>query len=143
MEERHHAVIVVAEGAGQDLCPCSDARDASGNVRLQDIGPFLKQQINEYFAANGPKVELKYIDPSYVVRSVPANAEDDVLCDQFARHAVHAAMAGKTDLMIGQVSGHFVHVPLDMATGKKRRVKLEGELWTAVLATTGQPERWT
>lgn len=143
MLDRHHAVIVVSEGAGQDLfAEGQTSCDASGNVRYQDIGLYLKSEINAYFAERGPKVELKYIDPSYVVRSVAANAEDDMLCDQFARRAVHAGMAGKTDMMIGHVSGQFVHVPLEMATARKRRVAPEGELWTAVLSTTGQPERW-
>jgi 6-phosphofructokinase 1 len=140
MIERSHAVIVVAEGAGQELFAGRAAdRDASGNVRLQDIGLLLKQEIGDYFAAQGPKVELKYIDPSYVIRSVPANCEDDILCDQFGRRAVHAAMAGKTDVLIGHMSGTFVHVPIPLAVGHKRRVNVEGELWSAVLSATGQP----
>ncbi len=140
MIERQHAIIVVAEGAGQDLfAPRETGRDASGNIKFQDIGPFLRQKILEFFDQRGPKVDVKYIDPSYVIRSVPANAEDDILCDQFARRAVHAAMAGKTDLMIGHMAGTFVHVPLAMAIGRKRRVQVEGEFWASVLAATGQP----
>jgi len=143
MLDRRHAVIVVAEGAGQDLFPAAQAqRDASGNVKHQDIGLFLKQEITDYFAAHGPKVDLKYIDPSYIIRSVPANSEDDILCDQYARRAVHAAMAGKTDLLVGHVSGSFVHVPIPMAVGRKRQVRVEGELWNCVLAATGQPGRF-
>ncbi len=143
MLSRHHAVIVVAEGAGQDLFgPQPTERDASGNIRFQDIGPFLKQQIMEYFREHGPPVEVKYFDPSYLVRSVPANAQDDVLCDQFARRAVHAAMAGKTDVMVGHMAGTFALVPLAMAVGRKRRVQVQGEFWAAALAATGQPAQW-
>jgi 6-phosphofructokinase 1 len=140
---RHHALIVVAEGAGQDLfAKRSQQRDASGNVLNEDIGLLLKQEIIAYFEKNGPKVALKYIDPSYIVRSVPANCEDDVLCDQYARHAVHAAMAGKTDIIVGHVSGMFVYVPITMAIAKKRHLRVEGEFWNSVLAATGQPQRF-
>jgi 6-phosphofructokinase 1 len=140
MIERHHAVIVVAEGAGQYLFEDAGKQfDASGNVKLRDIGPFLKQQIVGYFDRHGPKVDLKYIDPSYIIRSLPANCEDDALCDEFARRAAHAGMAGKTGLMIGLISGKYVHVPLRLVTGQRRRVDLEGEFWASVLASTGQP----
>ncbi len=139
IQARHHAVVVVAEGAGQDLfAKSAGERDASGNVKHQDIGPYLKQKIVDYFNCHGPRVELKYIDPSYIIRSVSANCEDDVLCDQFARRAVHAAMAGKTDVLIGWIHGTFVHVPLTLVTSQKRRVNVEGELWASVLSTTGQ-----
>lgn len=140
MLARQHAVIAVAEGAGQHLFANSAAgTDASGNRRYQDIGLFLKQRILEFFAERGPKVELKYIDPSYIIRSVPANCEDDILCDQFARRAVHAAMAGKTDLVVCLRQSSFVHVPLPLIGNRKRQVNLEGELWASVLACTGQP----
>lgn len=140
MIERHHAVIVVAEGAGQYLFEEAGRQfDASGNVKLHDIGPFLKQQIVGYFDRHGPKVDLKYIDPSYIIRSLPANCEDDALCDEFARRAAHAGMAGKTGLMIGLISGKYVHVPLALVTGQKRCVDLEGEFWASALASTGQP----
>jgi 6-phosphofructokinase 1 len=140
MIERHHAVIVVSEGAGQDLFQDAETQfDASGNVKFRDIGALLKQQILDYFDRHGPKVDLKYIDPSYIIRSLPANCEDDALCDEFARRAAHAGMAGKTDLMIGLMNGQYVHVPLTLVTGQKRRVNLEGEFWASVLASTGQP----
>jgi 6-phosphofructokinase 1 len=143
MLDRHHAVIVVAEGAGQDLFDKEAVqRDASGNVRYEDIGAFLKSAIKIYFAEHGPKVDVKYIDPSYIIRSVPANCEDAILCDQFARRAAHAAMAGKTDVLIGQFSGTFVHVPIPMAVNQKRRMAVEGELWGNVLAATGQPKHF-
>ncbi len=141
--ERRHALILVAEGAGQHLF--ADRRpgcDASGNVKLEDVGLFLKEQIAAHFAQCGPEVNLKYIDPSYIIRSVPANCEDGVLCDQFARRAVHAAMAGRTDVLIGHVSSKYVHVPLPMVIDRKRRMAVEGELWTSVLAATGQPRRF-
>ncbi len=143
MVERHHAVIVVAEGAGQHLFSEDElCRDASGNVKHQDIGLYLKEQIAAYFAENGPAVNIKYIDPSYIIRSVPANCDDSILCDQFARRAVHAAMVGKTDVMIGHFSGTFVNVPIPMAIGQKRRMSVEDEIWSNVLACTGQPQRF-
>lgn len=143
LEQRRHAVIVVAEGAGQELMgTANDARDASGNAILQDVGMFLRQRIVDWFKAQKLEITLRYFDPSYVVRSVPANTEDAVLCDSYARHAAHAAMAGKTGLIIGMVHGHFVHVPIELLNGEPKRVDLNGELWRGVLATTGQPVTW-
>lgn len=142
LRSREHAVIVVAEGAGQELLKNSpDERDASGNRKLGDIGPFLKRKIVEYFADKDMPAKVKYMDPSYHIRSVPANAADSLLCEQLARHAVHAGMAGKTDMLIGLWHNHLVHVPLEVSTGVKKQLSPEGELWTAVLALTGQ-EKW-
>ena len=137
-----HALVVVAEGAGQELFDAADeGRDASGNRRQKDIGLLLKSEIGSYFAKRNVPVSVKYIDPSYIVRSVPANCEDSILCDQYARRAVHAAMAGKTDVLICSVHCTFVHVPISLATSSEHRVEPEGELWTRVLSSTGQPRR--
>lgn len=139
---RRHAVIVVAEGAGQDLIGGPEpGLDASGNRKLKDVGVFLKDRIVEYFAAEGMPVGMKYFDPSYIIRSCVANKDDALLCDQFARNAVHAAMAGRTDVVIGIWYNVFVHVPIPMATERKRHVLPSGEVWSAVLAATGQPVR--
>ncbi len=139
LQAKGHAVIVVAEGAGQDLLAgAGQARDASGNVLHQDIGIFLRDRIAAWFKAEGMAISLKYIDPSYLVRSVPANSEDAVLCDAYARHAVHAAMAGKTELVIG-FWNDFIHVPTAMATASRRRVTPDSLLWNHVLSSTGQP----
>ena len=143
IRERGHAVVVVAEGAGQDLIPeASRARDASGNVKLQDIGPLLRQAIESGFAAERVPATLRYFDPSYQIRSTPANCEDAILCDQFARHAVHAALAGKTGVVLGLLHGTFVHVPTALIVGGVKQVDPEGLLWQAVLSTTGQPARF-
>jgi 6-phosphofructokinase 1 len=137
--QRAHAVIVVAEGAGQELLAASgEERDASGNVKLQDIGPFLRERIEHYFKAEGIPATLRYFDPSYLIRSVPADAEDSILCDFFARNAVHAAMAGKTGLVIGLLHDLFIHVPIDLLVSQKKRLDLDGPGWRAVLAATGQ-----
>lgn len=142
LQAREHAVIVVAEGAGQNLLSNHpDECDASGNRKLGDIGLFLKSKIVEHFAAKKMPAKVKYMDPSYHIRSVPANAADSLLCEQLARNAVHAGMAGKTDLLIGLWHNHLVHVPLEVSTGVKKQLSPEGELWTAVLALTGQ-EKW-
>jgi 6-phosphofructokinase 1 len=138
---RGHALIVVAEGAGQHLFDGVDAeRDASGNVRFQDIGAYLRERIKKHFADRKLRLNLKYIDPSYVIRSVPANAWDRILTDRMARGAVHAGMAGKTDAMMGYWNQEIVHVPISAAVSQDRQMSLESDLWNAVLATTGQPD---
>jgi len=140
---RAHAVIVVAEGAGQNLLENKGGeRDASGNVKLRDIGLFLREKIESYFRAEKIPVVMRYLEPSYIIRSVPADAEDAILCDQYARNAVHAAMAGKTGLAIGLLHDHFIHVPIEMLAKQEKRVDPDGSIWHAVLATTGQPPRF-
>jgi 6-phosphofructokinase 1 len=140
---KSHAVIAVAEGAGQDLLAAdSSARDASGNVKLQDIGPFLCEKIQSFFKAEGLPVVLRYFDPSYQVRSRPANSEDAMLCDLFARHAVHAAMAGKTGVVIGFLHERFIHVPIELLATHTKRLDPASGWWRSVLAATGQPERF-
>ncbi len=137
---REHAVIVVAEGAGQDLMAAGgESRDASGHPRLKDIGLFLKEKIIAHFNDIEMPVEIKYFDPSYILRSVPANCADSVLSDQMARHAVHAGMAGKSGLLIGHTNNVFIHVPLALAGKHQKRVWPHGELWRNVLSSTGQP----
>lgn len=143
LDARHHAVIVVAEGAGQHLCGDQAAGcDASGNPYLADVGIYLKGQIKDHFRRFEFPVDVKYFDPSYLIRSVRANSEDMLLCDRLARHAVHAAMSGKTNLIIGLWNGAFTHVPIPLAVSAKRRVDPEGRLWTSVMAATGQPLRF-
>ena len=142
MEARGHALIVVAEGAGQHLFRQQEAaRDASGNVKHQDIGIFLRDRIKTYFTERDIQVSIKYIDPSYVIRSVPANAWDRILTNQMARNAVHAAMAGRTDTLIGFWNNELIHVPLRTATAAKKHLDLSSDLWVGVLSATGQP-RW-
>jgi 6-phosphofructokinase 1 len=143
IEQRRHALVVVAEGAGQQLMPKGDLGvDASGNRLHKDIGTFLRDRIKAHFKEIGLPVNLKYIDPSYTIRSVAANSQDCQLCDMYARSAVHAGMAGKTDLLVGFWNGSFIHVPIEMAIGNKRQIDPEGEMWESVIATTGQPRVW-
>ena len=142
LEERGHAVVVVAEGCGAALAGANAERDASGNVRYAsadaDIGPWLRDAVVRHFKQAGTPATVKYIDPSYMIRSVRANATDAVYASALARHAVHAGMAGRTDLLIGRMHRVFTHVPLALATRAKRRIDPDGELWHAVLETTGQ-----
>jgi 6-phosphofructokinase 1 len=141
--QRAHALVVVAEGAGQDLLENTRVeRDASGNIKLKDIGLFLREQIEAYFKAEKVPVVFRYFDPNYLVRSSPANAEDSILCDLFARQAVHAAMAGKTGLLIGYLHDRFIHVPIELLASRKKSLDPDGFAWRAVLAATGQPERF-
>jgi 6-phosphofructokinase 1 len=138
--KRGHAVIAVAEGAGQELLGQAGAdRDASGNVRLLDIGAFLRGKIDEWFRARKIPVVMRYFDPGYYIRSSPDNAEDAVLCDAFARHAAHAAMAGRTGLMIGFVHDRFVHVAIERLASEQKRLDPGSPAWSAVLSATGQP----
>jgi 6-phosphofructokinase 1 len=142
MAARGHALIVVAEGAGQHLlAQSSGQRDASGNVLFEDIGVFLRDRIKAHFAGQGIPVNVKYIDPSYLIRSVPASAWDRILANQMGRAAAHAAMAGRTDVLIGCHLNELIHVPLTTVTARRRQLELDSDLWMAVLSMTGQP-RW-
>jgi 6-phosphofructokinase 1 len=146
LKRNSHAVIVVAEGAGQELCAESvrdGGTDASGNLRLGDIGTVLKERIVSHFRQKEVDVTLKYIDPSYHIRSVPASPTDSVYCWNMARNAVHAAMAGNTELLIGRWHGRFVHVPMPLATRFRKQVDTSGDLWMSVVESTGQPLSWS
>src|SRR5499427_7426741 len=141
---RGHAVIAVAEGAGQELLGNTGTeRDASGNVKLSDIGLFLQKKIEEWFQARNIPFVMRYFDPSYFVRSSPDNAEDTIICDQFARHAAHAAMAGKAGLVIGLMHDRFIHVPIELLASRKKRLDPDSPDWNAVLSATGQPHHFT
>ncbi len=140
LKARNHALIVVAEGAGQHLMGNALAeKDPSGNPRYLDVGEFLKSKIQEHFSGKGIQTNLKYIDPSYTIRSVLPNANDSIYCDNLSRYAVHAAMAGKTDLVIGQWHNVFTHVPIELATAQRKTIQPESTLWLSVLEATGQP----
>jgi 6-phosphofructokinase 1 len=141
LRQRDHAVIIAAEGAGQEYVEDTSGRkDESGNPVLNDIGVFLKDSTKKYFKEHTDLyVNIKYIDPSYMVRSVPANAHDAIYCIQLAQNAVHAGMAGKTGIIIGQWSGQFTHVPIALATSRRKVLSPEDPLWLSVLEATGQP----
>jgi 6-phosphofructokinase 1 len=142
MQSRGHAVVVVAEGAGQHLFDQGNQQcDASGNPKPQDIAALLQARIQAHFSDCSIPISLKYLDPSYFIRSVPANSFDRVLCNHLARHAVHAAMAGKTGIMIGHQHDCYVHVPLPTVIRDCKTMDVTGDLWRAVLESTGQP-RW-
>jgi 6-phosphofructokinase 1 len=141
LQRKGHAVIVVAEGAGQDLLGAGGGHDASGNLKLQDIGLFLKARLDAHFKDLGIEMAMRYFDPSYQIRGCPANTEDALLCDRLARHAVHAGMAGRSGLVISFLNGQYVHVPVSEIARGGKRLDLDGELWRAVLSSTGQPER--
>jgi 6-phosphofructokinase 1 len=145
VEERGHAVVVVAEGAGQELLGGDDGdtgHDASGNARLQDIGPYLRRRIAEAFAGAGVETSIRYIDPSYAIRSVPANPYDSVYCVRLSQAAVHAAMSGRTEMVVGRYRRRFVHIPMSLAVSRRNQVDPHGDLWMAVLESTGQPARF-
>lgn len=139
LRQRRHAVVVVAEGAGQDLFEAATARDRSGNLQLQDIGALLRQAIQKHFAGRLDHT-LKYIDPSYIVRSVPANATDAEYCLMLGQHAVHAGLAGRTNLVIGRWNNRFTHVPIHLAVAHRKFLDPHGAIWQRVLESTGQPD---
>ncbi len=137
--DRGHAVILVAEGAGQELLHATSETDASGNRRLINIGEFLRSRISEYFEDRQIEVNIKYIDPSYIIRSAPANPNDSIYCSRLGAHAVHAAMAGKTQTLVSLINNKFVHIPIKVAVSERNFVDTEGSLWRDVLENTRQP----
>ncbi|HET9958304.1 MAG TPA: ATP-dependent 6-phosphofructokinase [Polyangiaceae bacterium] len=142
LEASGHAVVVVAEGAAQELIESDSlarSHDESGNQKLKDVGIFLRDRITQHFATKSRPVTLKYIDPSYSIRSVPASPSDSVYCWNMARNAVHAGMAGNTEMLIGRWHGRFVHVPMELATRTRKQVVPGDELWCSVIESTGQP----
>ncbi len=141
LKKRGHCVILVAEGAAQEHIRKKNdpmETDASGNLKLLDVGTFLKSTIEAYFRELGKEINLKYIDPSYMIRSVPATAGDSIYCGALGQYAVHAGMAGKTGMLVGLMKDEYVHLPLKMVTSGKR-VDPTGNLWLRVLEATGQP----
>jgi 6-phosphofructokinase 1 len=139
LREKSHAVVLLAEGAGQDLLEAEEGRDRSGNVKLSDIGTFLRDTIKARLPEEGVDASVKYIDPSYSIRSMPANARDSAFCLLLGHNAVHAGMAGRTNMVVGFWRNRFTHVPIPAATDVTKRIEPEGRLWSAVLAATGQP----
>ena len=136
-----HAVIVVAEGAGQELFKDQpERRDASGNILKNDIGEFLTRKIKEHFDKVGKEINIKYFDPSYMVRSIPAKGTDAIFCFQLAEAAVHAGMAGKTDMVVGSMNNAFSHVPIEYAVRERKKINPNGALWHAVLGITRQQD---
>jgi 6-phosphofructokinase 1 len=138
MRSRHHAVLVVAEGAGQELVSAT-GQDASGNKKLGDIGGLLRDRITKHFQSKNFEITLKYIDPSYIIRAAPANPTDAIYCARLGANAVHAAMSGRTSCLVGLVNHRLVHVPIELACQHRNRVSPESPLWLDVLETTGQP----
>jgi 6-phosphofructokinase 1 len=139
LERRSHAVIVVAEGAGQDLMAKSQERDASGNVKYGDIGVFLRDAISDHFKRAGIAITLKYIDPSYTIRSVPATAQDSAFCLLLGHNAVHAGLSGRTNMVVSFWNHQFTHVPISCAVSERKKIDPEGALWNSVVTSTGQP----
>lgn len=139
LQARKHAVVVVAEGAGQKFLEAIDGTDASGNKKLADIGPFLRDKISTFLKAEGMEANLRYFDPSYTIRSAPAEPNDSLYCARLGANAVHAAMSGRTKMIVSLWSNKFVHVPIKMATMSRNYVNTAGSLWRDVIEATRQP----
>jgi 6-phosphofructokinase 1 len=140
LEQRGHALVVVAEGAGQELFEATGERDASGNVKYGDIGLLLRDSIKEHFKKTGMEINLKYIDPSYIIRSQPANPHDSGLCLLFGHNAVHAGISGRTGMIVGFWNHQFTHIPISLAVSKRKKIDPQGTLWNSVSESTGQPK---
>ena len=137
LNRRHHAVIMVAEGAGQKFFEeGKEQRDASGNVLKKDIGPLLKEKITAYCKAHNTEVSVKYFDLGYTIRSVQAEGADAIFCGILAQNAVHAAMSGRTDMIMGHWAGHFTHGPITLATRARKKIQLDSPLWLSVKSLT-------
>ncbi len=140
LKERGHGVIVVAEGAGQKyLDGLPEEKDPSGNIKLKDIGIFLAERIRRHFISHNMEINLKYIDPSYIIRSQPANSSDRIFCGFLGQHAVHAGMAGKTNMLVSLWNNEYVHIPIRAAGARRKQVDVGGNMWMSVLESTGQP----
>ncbi len=139
VKERGSAVVVVAEGAGQGLLEGSTETDESGNMRFADVGLHLREAIGRHFVAMGSPLTLKYIEPSYSIRSVRAEPHDAVCCLRLAQAAVHAGMAGRTDMVVGRRHNRAIHVPISLVTSERNQVAPDGDLWMSVLEQTKQP----
>ncbi len=138
LRDRGHAVIVTAEGAGQHLLEHNAGTDASGNPVLGEIADLLRKEIRRYLNDRQIEHSIKYIDPSYIIRSVSANANDKVYCGFLGQYAVHAAMAGRTDMVVAKLQDRYVHLPLELVTRTRRKLNIYSDLWRAVLESTGQ-----
>ncbi|CAA0821309.1 ATP-dependent 6-phosphofructokinase 3 [Striga hermonthica] len=135
-----HMVIVIAEGAGQELLTGKNEQDASGNKLLQDVGLWISQKIKEHFTKqNNIPITLKYIDPTYMIRAIPSNAADNVYCTLLAQSAVHGAMAGYTGFTSGLVNGHQTYIPFYRITEKQNMVVITDRMWARLLSSTNQP----
>ncbi|MCL1813052.1 MAG: ATP-dependent 6-phosphofructokinase [Treponema sp.] len=139
LKRSKHAVIVVAEGAMQDQLIKEVKTDAGGNVKMVDVGTYVKDRIAEYFDDKGIETNLKYIDPSYMIRSAQANPSDSIYCERLGNAAAHAAIAGKNKCVIGLVNNEFVHLPIKAVVSQRSHVDPEGSLWRDTLDATHQP----
>jgi 6-phosphofructokinase 1 len=139
LKHRKHAVIIIAEGAMQEQLLTEKKTDAGGNLKMADVGTYLRDRIIKYFDEKKSEINLKYIDPSYAIRSAPANPGDSIYCERLGNAAVHAAMAGKTKLIIGLVNNEFVHLPIKAVISHRNHVDPEGNLWRDTLDATHQP----
>ncbi|CAH2077897.1 unnamed protein product [Thlaspi arvense] len=143
LKESGHMVLVIAEGAGQDLMSKSmeskTLEDASGNKLLKDVGLWLSQSIKDHFNQKKMVMNLKYIDPTYMIRAVPSNASDNVYCTLLAQSAVHGAMAGYTGYVSGLVNGRQTYIPFYRITEKQNHVVITDRMWARLLSSTNQP----
>ncbi|CAH9064828.1 unnamed protein product [Cuscuta epithymum] len=144
LKENGHMVLVVAEGAGQELIAeetsnSKTGKDASGNKLLRDVGLWLSQKIKDHAKQQNFPITLKYIDPTYMIRAIPSNASDNVYCSLLSQSAVHGAMAGYTGFTCGLVNGHQTYIPFNRITEQQNHVVITDRMWARLLSSTNQP----
>ena len=85
-------------------------------------------------------VEMSYIDPTYAIRSVAANAGDTILCTKLAQHSVHGAMSGYTGFSTGSIRNSVCWIPvLTMMEGGINKVSIQGRAWQRLISLNCQP----
>lgn len=134
------AVICVAEGAGQEMLEKTNATDLSGNVVLSDIGVYIQQKIKSHFKSIGVHSDVKYIDPTYMIRACRANASDAILCTVLGQNAVHGAFAGFSGITTGICNTHYVYLPVPEVIKSPRYVNPHSRMWHRCVTSTGQPD---
>lgn len=140
LERKGNAIICVAEGAGQDLLSGEGGTDASGNPILADIGVHLQKKVRKYFKDKNIPADVKYIDPTYMIRACRSNASDSIVCAVLGQNAVHGAFAGYSGITVGLVNTHYVYIPIPEVIKYARNVEPNGRMWHRCLAATGQPD---
>ena len=137
LTKKEHCVVVVAEGAGQDILGALGETDASGNPVLQNFAKFLREEFKSRLGDLDP--DIKYIDPTYMVRARQTNASDAIYCSILGQNAVHAAFAGLTGVTVGLCNGHYVYLPVPPLIKRAREVDPNGRMWERLRLAINQP----
>nr|GME10558.1 ATP-dependent 6-phosphofructokinase 5, chloroplastic-like [Ipomoea batatas]GME16659.1 ATP-dependent 6-phosphofructokinase 5, chloroplastic-like [Ipomoea batatas] len=97
-------------------------------------------QVKKYFREIGVPADVKYIDPTYMIRACRANASDGILCTVLGQNAVHGAFAGYSGITVGICNTHYVYFPIPEVISQARCVDHNSRMWHRCLTSTGQPD---